>query len=152
MSAGSAGNDDEGRSRRQAIRWIVFGAIGLGIAALGSISLIESSGPASDGAGDAGEPEPQASPAGGAAGSGPPTTVKVLYFQMPQIVSDHQEYIVLQSPATFSDLLRAVTNRHPALAGMTQSMMILIDGNVAKAGTPLKDGDEVDFIPAFPGG
>lgn len=126
---------------------MVLAAIGVGIAALGSTPLIEASESASDGADRSRDSEAPASLA-----VGPPTTVKVLYFQMPQLVADHQEHIVLQSPADFSELLRVVTSRHPALAGMIPSMMVLIDGDVARASTQLKDGDEVDFIPAYAGG
>jgi molybdopterin converting factor small subunit len=63
-----------------------------------------------------------------------------------------QEYFVLPTPATYGGLLNAVVAAHPALASMMSSMMVLVDGLVAKSDTPLQNGDEVDFIPAMAGG
>jgi molybdopterin converting factor small subunit len=130
---------------------MVFAAIGVGIAALGSTSLFEVKSAFGGAEGSEGSAS-RVSSASEAAGSGAPVTVKVVYFQMSQLVENHQEYFVLRSPANFGELLKEVTDKHPALASMTPSMMVLIDGTVAKAGTPLSDGDEVDFIPAFAGG
>lgn len=131
---------------------MVFAAIGGGIAALGSIPLFEVSKPAFGGPNNSNVSASPVSPEGEVADTSAPIRVKVVYFQMPRLVENHQEYFVLQSPAYFAELLQDVTNKHPALAGMTPSMMILIDGSVAKASTPLSDGDEIDFIPAFAGG
>jgi molybdopterin converting factor small subunit len=63
-----------------------------------------------------------------------------------------EEYFVLQSPAYFSQLRDAVVVAHPNLYSMMPSMMVLIDGVVAKGGSALKDGDEVDFVPMMAGG
>ena len=84
--------------------------------------------------------------------SGPSVRVKASYFQMPQIVEVKEEYFVLQSPAYFSDLLAQVTEKHPSMSQMIPTMMILIDGVPASKGSPVRDGDEVDFIPAIAGG
>jgi len=35
---------------------------------------------------------------------------------------------------------------------MLPTMMVMIDGVLAQPGSPLSDGDEVDFIPAMAGG
>lgn len=78
--------------------------------------------------------------------------VKAMYFQMPQVVSTREEYFVLQSPAYFSDLLNGVLGKHPSLSAMMPSMMILIDGVRTLPDIALRDGDEVDFIPAVAGG
>jgi len=63
-----------------------------------------------------------------------------------------QEYFVLPSPATYSRLLNVVVVAHPVLSSMMSSMLVLVDGVVAKSDTSLQDGDEVDFIPAMAGG
>ncbi|MDG6901830.1 MAG: MoaD/ThiS family protein [Nitrososphaerota archaeon] len=79
-------------------------------------------------------------------------TVKAVYFQMSQIVDVHQECIAVKPPATVGEFLQMVTSRHPVLAGMMPNMMILVNGSASKVDTPLKDGDEIDFVPAFAGG
>ena len=63
-----------------------------------------------------------------------------------------QEYFVLPSPATYSGLRSAVIAAHPALTSMMTSMLVLVNGLVAKGDMPLQDGDEVDFIPTMAGG
>ena len=75
-----------------------------------------------------------------------------MYFQMPLVVDTREEYFVLQNPAYFRDLLADVLQKHPALSPMTSSMLILIDGVHAQPSTVLRDGDEVDLIPAVAGG
>ncbi len=78
--------------------------------------------------------------------------VKVMYFQMPLIVSSGEEYFVVQTPAYFRDLMTQILEKHPALSPMIPTMMIMIDGMPAKGEMTLMDGDEVDFIPAIAGG
>jgi molybdopterin converting factor small subunit len=80
------------------------------------------------------------------------TKVKVKFFQMSQAVAVAQESFVVQSPALYSDLLAAVESKYPKISTMVPTMLALVDGVPAKAATPLKDGDEVDFIPAIAGG
>jgi molybdopterin converting factor small subunit len=79
--------------------------------------------------------------------------IKVKYFQMSSTLPGvSQEYYVLQNPATFGELLDAVIESHPILSGMRPNMLILLDGEVAENDTVLRDGDEIDFIPAIAGG
>ncbi|MGH9919873.1 MAG: MoaD/ThiS family protein [Nitrososphaerales archaeon] len=75
-----------------------------------------------------------------------------MYFQMPLVVGVSEEYFVLTSPAYFRDLQTSVLEEHPALSRMMPTMMILIDGVPAQPSTQLRNGDEVDFIPAIAGG
>ena len=77
---------------------------------------------------------------------------KVVYLEMAQYISTSDEYFVLQSPATLRDLLNNIVERHSSLTTMIANMWILINGTPAKRGTPLKDGDEVDFVPVVVGG
>jgi len=79
-------------------------------------------------------------------------SVKVVYSEMAQYISTSDEYFVLQSPATLRDLLNNIVARHSSLTTMIVNMLILINGTPAKLSAPLKDGDEVDFIPVVVGG
>ena len=81
-------------------------------------------------------------------------TVKVIYFQMQQFVNMTDEYFQLPSPASLSNLLNAVTQRHPSLSPqMMATMMILVNNAPATGIDPtLNDGDVVDLIPLVAGG
>lgn len=79
--------------------------------------------------------------------------VKVRYFQMSSTLPGiSEEYFVLPDPANYGDLLHTVTAAHPVLATMLPSMLILVDGVVAKGEMQMRDGDEADFIPVMSGG
>ena len=81
-------------------------------------------------------------------------TVKVIYFQMQQFVNITDEYFDLPSPASLSNLLNAVTQRHSSLLPqMMATMLILVDNAPATGPDPtLNDGDVVDLIPLVAGG
>jgi molybdopterin converting factor small subunit len=133
---------------------LLLGAAGAGVAILGYEVLL----------GSKSAPSPQGHPALPTASSSSSTSssaeprvenikVKVRYFQMAGTLPGLQvEYFDLLSPARFSQLRAEVIDRHPAVAGMIPTMLVLIDGLVAKDDTPLNDGDEVDFIPTVSGG
>jgi molybdopterin converting factor small subunit len=134
------------------LRLMAFAAVGGGIALLGSGFLVNASKSASGQASQAmvsTSPAPLVAAAGSSVAS---LRVKVMYFQMSNYLSTKEEYFVLQSPAKFSQLLSSVIEKHPVLTGMIPNMMILIDGVVAKPGTFLNEGDEIDFVPAISGG
>jgi hypothetical protein len=79
-------------------------------------------------------------------------TVKVYYSMMTQYAGMIEEYFVLQSPAIVRDLLNTVVLRHPSMAQMAPTMLILFNGIPAKPGASLRDGDELQFIPLYAGG
>jgi len=88
--------------------------------------------------------------ASSAAGTSLSVTVK--YFQMRQTLSVTEESFFLKSPAYFRDLLSNVLEAHPLLSPMMPTMTVLVDGLLGQPTTALKDGDEVDFLPAVVGG
>jgi len=71
---------------------------------------------------------------------------------MSQDVPVTQDTFVVQSPAQYSDLLGAVETRYPKISTMVPTMMALVDGVPVRTTTPLRDGDEVDFVPTIVGG
>jgi len=81
-------------------------------------------------------------------------TVKVIYFQMQQFVNLNDEYFDLPSPTSLSNLLSAVTQRHPSLSPpMMATMLILVNNAPATGLDPtLNDGDVVDLVPLVAGG
>jgi hypothetical protein len=78
--------------------------------------------------------------------------VKAVYFQMPLVIGTKEDYFTLPVPAHYADLLAVVVEKHAAISPMMPSMLVLIDGVPAAPATLLRDGDEVDFIPAVAGG
>jgi molybdopterin converting factor small subunit len=79
-------------------------------------------------------------------------SVKVYYSMMAQYTDLDEEDFVLQGPATVQELINTVLVRHPSMAGMIQTMLVLLDGVPAKPTSPLRDGDDVQFIPLSAGG
>jgi len=81
-------------------------------------------------------------------------TVKVIYFQMQQFVNVGDEYFQLLSPASLSNLLNAVTQRHSSLSPQMMAMMLILVNNAPATGLDpaLNDGDVVNLIPLVAGG
>jgi molybdopterin converting factor small subunit len=79
-------------------------------------------------------------------------TVKVYYSMMAQYIDVTEEKFVLQPPATIQNLIDTCTLRHPSIARMMGTMMILLDGVPSKPSAPLQDGDTIQFIPLSAGG
>jgi len=79
-------------------------------------------------------------------------TVTVFYSMMAQITDLSQEFFVLQSPATLSDLINTIVIRHPGMAQMMQTMLTLLNGVPAKPSASLNDRDVVQLIPLSSGG
>ena len=150
MTSDDAGPADP--SRRRLLRLVAVVAAGSGIALLGSGLLFNSR--TAPGGPDRTAPPTLAANAGlTAEGAASYSRIKVKYFQMASTLPGiREEFFTLRSPARFSELLAEVVDRHPVLLGMVPNMLVLIDGLVAKADSPLNDGDEVDFIPATAGG
>jgi len=139
-------------SRRHLLRLVAVAAVGGGIALVGS-SVLFGSKALPGGSNRAASPELQGDTEGMGGSSSASVKVKVEYFQMANALPGiREEYFTLGSPAQFSQLLAAVVDEHPVISGMMPSMLVLVDGVVATADTPLKNGDEVDLIPAITGG
>jgi molybdopterin converting factor small subunit len=79
-------------------------------------------------------------------------TVKVYYSMMTQFIALSEEEFVLQSPATIQTLIDTCILRHPAVAQMVGTMMILLDGVPSQPTASLRDGDTIQFIPLSAGG
>ena len=79
-------------------------------------------------------------------------TVKAYYTMMAQYTDLTEEDFVLQSPAILQDLMNTCVVRHPSMAQMMGTMLILLDGAPSKPSASLRDGDTVQFIPLTAGG
>jgi molybdopterin converting factor small subunit len=78
--------------------------------------------------------------------------VKVYYTMMAQYTELSEEEFVLESPASLQDLLNTCVVRHPDMAQMIGTMLILLNGISSKPSAVLRDGDIVQFIPLSVGG
>ena len=79
-------------------------------------------------------------------------TVKVYYTMMAEYTDLSEEDFVLQSPAILQDLMNTCDVRHPSMAQMIDSMLILLNGVSSRPSSALRDGDTVQFIPIMAGG
>ena len=78
-------------------------------------------------------------------------SVEVVYAGMSSDLGLTEEEVQLPGPASLSDLVAYVCQRHPLLETMP-FMQILLNG-VAPGGNPaLQSGDEVAFVTSFAGG
>jgi molybdopterin converting factor small subunit len=148
LVATQAEDEDRRSSRRRLLKSALrLSVVAGGIIVLGAAARVAEPNPPLKAA-------PQVLPPVGAGGaSGGSIRVKVMYFQMRQVVANAtQDHFVLESPAYFRDLLNNVVEKHPLLSTMTPTMMILVDGVPGQPGTQLRDGDEVDLIPSMAGG
>ncbi len=159
----SSGAEGKKVTRRELLHLLALSAIGAGLV-VGAPRLAGAalparkadprspSGPATGVATTVGSTSTATAYPGGVPSSSPETRVKVMYFQMSGLLDTKEEYFALQSPAYYRDLLADVLEKHPVLSPKMQSMLVLVDGVVARPGTALNDGDEVDFIPTVAGG
>jgi molybdopterin converting factor small subunit len=143
---------EKGTSRRRMLRSaILLSAVGAGIV-LGLDGVVSAT-RSETGGGRASKASSPTSPSGTQSAPGDSLTVTVAYFGMPQsIISDKEEYFVLRSPAYFRDLLSEVAEKHPQISIMIPTMIISVNGDPGQSGALLRDGDEVDFVPATAGG
>ena len=144
-------SDPPDPSRRKALKAMAVVAIGGCVALLGSGLL---SPPRIDTASQSqATTASQSSMQDGGSSQTVDTRVKVRYFQMNSALPGvTEEYYALPSPAVYSELRAAVIASHPVLARMMPTMLVLVEGVVAKGDTPLHNGDEVDYIPTIGGG
>jgi len=78
--------------------------------------------------------------------------VEVYYSMMTQYINSSEEEFVLQSPATVQTLIDTCILRHPSVAQMMGTMMILLDGVPSQPTASLRDRDTIQFIPLVAGG
>ena len=131
---------DNVQSRRGFLRWAICAAIGPGLFLAAGITLSDLE-------------QSSRSTSSMSSTDNSFIEIKVAYLLMAQYINTTEEFFVLQSPATLSALLSAVSERHLILSTMIPSMQILLDGiPTVQFSAALKDGDEVDFIPIVAGG
>ncbi len=151
MTSPEAPNVEKMSRRRMLKSAVVLSAVGAGVI-LGFDALVTAAPSSASGAESTSTAPLQASSSSGTSATGTSIRVKVVYLRMPQTFSITEEYFVLQSPAYYRDLLSEVVDEHPFISAMIPTMTVLVDGYFGQQGTPLKDGDEVDFVPYMAGG
>ena len=57
-----------------------------------------------------------------------------------------------QQAVSVEDVWRALVRDHPALASFTRAMSTAVNLEYARLDTPVRDGDEVAFLPPVSGG
>jgi molybdopterin synthase sulfur carrier subunit len=70
----------------------------------------------------------------------------------PAGTSSVQASPAVQEVCSVQDVWRAVVRDHPALASFTRAMSTAVNLEYARLDTPVRDGDEVAFLPPVSGG
>jgi molybdopterin synthase sulfur carrier subunit len=80
--------------------------------------------------------------------------VKVrLFAQLRDLAGGGDLDCTVEAPAPLvQDVWRAVVRDHPALASFTRAMSTAVNLEYARLDTPVRDGDEVAFLPPVSGG
>lgn len=80
-------------------------------------------------------------------------TIRVLFFGQLKDIADCQEQeLTVPDGATAADVFAHFAELHPRMAGLRQSIVMAVNEDFARAGAPLRDGDEVAFLPPVSGG
>lgn len=95
-------------------------------------------------------------PPGGADASASMTgdvTIRVLFFgQLKDIAGCPEQELAVADGATAAEVFARYAELFPRLAGLRQSIVMAVNEEFARADTPLRDGDEVAFLPPVSGG
>jgi molybdopterin converting factor subunit 1 len=79
--------------------------------------------------------------------------IRVLFFGLAREVTGlAEEQIDLQDDPKVGDLRRQYEARFPRLAEMSRSLLVAVNEEFRERSWPLRDGDEVAFIPPVSGG
>lgn len=80
-------------------------------------------------------------------------SVRTYYFaMMRELLGTSGETLTLPAGATAKDAFAALVERHPRLAGMERSVMLMVNETYVRGTRVLQDGDELAFIPPVSGG
>jgi sulfur-carrier protein len=80
--------------------------------------------------------------------------VKVRLFAQLRDLAGHGDFdcTVGGDQAAVADVWRVLVRDHPALASFTRAMSTAVNLEYARLDTPVRDGDEVAFLPPVSGG
>lgn len=80
-------------------------------------------------------------------------TLSMLYFAMfREQIGKSEEQLAVPPGTIAGDIFTLVTQNYPALAGMRDSTLVMVNQEYADPDQPLNDGDEVALIPPVSGG
>lgn len=79
--------------------------------------------------------------------------VKVLFFaSCRDVVGEREGEVDLPEGATVADLVARISGAHPRFRDLEGSVMVSVNQDYVDRAAPLKEGDEVAFIPPVSGG
>ena len=80
-------------------------------------------------------------------------TVRALFFaHFQDFVGARERDLSLPASADVRELARELTALYPRLGDLLQHGRVAVNAEFADAGSPLRDGDEVAFMPPMSGG
>lgn len=75
-----------------------------------------------------------------------------LFARLREIAGGADLSLELPAGSTAGDAWAALTARHPELGGYTSSISCAVNEDYSRMSVPLRDGDEVAFLPPVSGG
>lgn len=79
--------------------------------------------------------------------------IRILFFaSYRELLGSGEWSLKLREPATVSDLLQEIRARGEPFSSLPGEPVVAVNREFARLETPLKDGDEVAFVPPVAGG
>jgi molybdopterin converting factor subunit 1 len=75
-----------------------------------------------------------------------------LFARLRELAGAGELSLDVAEPATVADVWAALTGAHPDLAPYAGAMSCAVNEEYARLATPVRDGDEVAFLPPVSGG
>jgi sulfur-carrier protein len=75
-----------------------------------------------------------------------------LFARLRELVGSGELRRETPDTATVADVWQTLAQEYPAIAPYAQSMSCAVNADYARMNTPLKEGDEVAFLPPVSGG
>ena len=80
-------------------------------------------------------------------------TINVLFFaHLQDIAGSRQQNISIHDSATVRDVAALLERQYPQFARLLDYGRVAVNAEFAEADTPLREGDEVAFLPPVSGG
>jgi len=75
-----------------------------------------------------------------------------LFATLKERAGASQVSLEVNEPACVSDILAALTEKHPAIAPSLQSILVSVNREYAERSQPIRPGDEIALFPPVSGG
>ncbi len=75
-----------------------------------------------------------------------------LFARLRELAGHDTLTVDVTSPATVADVWTSVTETHPALAPFGRAVSVAVNADFARMTSPVRDADDIAFLPPVSGG